>query len=93
MNGGNEDSDIQKRECKKILKKVQAGNVMLAKYPSYTSCMRIFTKDIHKKQRKQPKKPRKTGGDIEEPYKYKLSNRIKKYNLLRPQLSQLKEHE
>ena len=96
MSGGDEDDDIQKRECKKILKKVQAGNVMLAKYPSYTSCMRIFTKDIHKKQRKQPKQPkqpRKTGGDIEEPYKYKLSNRIKKYNLLRPQLSQLKEHE
>jgi len=37
---------IQKRECNKIIKKVRSGNLRLAKFPSYTSCMRIFTKDI-----------------------------------------------
>jgi hypothetical protein len=85
---------IQKRECNKIIKKVRSGNLRLAKFPSYTSCMRIFTKDI---------KPRaKRGGDLKGSVsrdasaasaEHTLINRIKNFNILRTQLSQLKEEE
>jgi hypothetical protein len=39
---------IQKKECNKIIKKVRAGNLKSSKEPLYTSCMRVFTKDIYK---------------------------------------------
>lgn len=89
------ESDIQKSECKKIINKVRKGNVRLAKYPSYTSCMRIFTKDIRKARK--ARKAYAAGGKLKEPVgsssKYILINRIKNYNTIRSKLSQLKEEE
>jgi ribosomal protein L19E len=85
---------IQKRECNKIIKKVRSGNLKLAKFPSYTSCMRIFTKDI-----KPLAKQAKRGGDLKGSVsrdanaEHTLINRIKNFNMLRTQLSQLKEEE
>ena len=96
---------IQKKECNKIIKKVREGNVKSSKEPLYTSCMRVFTKDIYKI----------SGGDLEQPHqqlqlpqlpqqqhlnteksqfdKYILINRIKNYHALRIHLSLLKEDE
>ena len=94
MNGNKLMLDKQKKECKKIIKKVRSGNVRLAKYPTYTSCLRIFTKDIHKARKASPAK---RGGDLKEPVaaaaEHSLINRIKNYNAIRSQLSQLKEEE
>jgi hypothetical protein len=88
---------IQKRECNKIIKKVRSGNLRLAKFPSYTSCMRIFTKDIRTLM--PLAKPVKRGGDLKGSVsstanaEHTLINRIKNYNMLRTQLSLLKEEE
>jgi hypothetical protein len=99
MNGNKLMLDKQKKECKKIIKKVRSGNVRLAKYPTYTSCLRIFTKDIRKAS---PSKRAKRGGNLKEPAsaaadasgaEHSLINRIKNYNAIRSQLSQLKEEE
>jgi hypothetical protein len=91
---------IQKRECNKIIKKVRSGNLRLAKFPSYTSCMRIFTKDIRTlKPLAKPVKRAKRGGDLKGSVsstanaEHTLINRIKNFNMLRTQLSQLKEEE
>ena len=98
MSGNRLMLDKQKKECKKIIKKVRSGNVKLAKFPTYTSCLRIFTKDI----RKARKAPAKRGGELKEPAaaanaanaaEHILINRIKNYNAIRSQLSQLKEEE
>jgi hypothetical protein len=103
MGGNKLMLDKQKRECNKIIKKVRAGNVKLAKLPTYTSCLRIFTKDIHKarKTRKTVAKRAKRGGELKEPdataaiaaTEHTLINRIKNYNGIRSQLTQLKEEE
>jgi hypothetical protein len=86
---------IQNKECNKIIKKVRAGNIKLSKEPLYTSCKRVFTKDIY----------RISGGDLDLPQpqplnteksqsdKYILINRIKNYHTLRIHLSLLKENE
>jgi hypothetical protein len=93
---------IQKKECNKIIKKIKTGNVKSSKEPLYTSCMRVFTKDIY----------RKSGGDLEQQPlqqlplipqhlnteksqfdKYILINRIKNYHALRIHMSLLKEDE
>lgn len=83
----------QSKECKKIIKKIRSGNVKLSKPPLYTSCMRIFTKDIYK-----------AGGQIDQVQgaksqsksqfnKYILVNRIKNFYALQTHLSLLKEDE
>ena len=101
MNGNRLLLDKQKRECNKIIKKVRAGNVKLAKLPTYTSCLRIFTKDIRKARKtyKPVAKRAKRGGELKEPVasgtgaEHTLINRIKNYNGIRSQLTQLKEEE
>jgi hypothetical protein len=97
---------IQKKECNKIIKKVRAGNLKSSKEPLYTSCMRVFTKDIYKiyggdleqqQQQQLPLLPQQQQQPLNTNNsqfdKYILINRIKNYHALRINLLLLKEDE
>lgn len=87
MNYNKSNLPINKKECEKIIKKVKLGDTRLSKDPSYTSCMRIFTKDIYTNsqilQTSYSKKLQDT--------KHILTNRIKNYYMLRIKLALIKE--
>ena len=82
------DSNIlqYKRESRKIIKKVREGNVGLSKAPPYDSSMRLFSKDLYKVQSQHSLAPYNVS-----PSKYKLSNRINLYNILKIKLVLLKD--
>jgi len=73
---------VYKKESNKIIKKVREGNVELSKAPVYDSSMRMFSTDLQSDRLLSPYNVSAN--------KYKMSNRINLFNILRIKLALLK---